>query len=326
MGTRLVGRPITGRGFVKSLTTDDFTTHVGIQLQTISGSILPKTVIRYAYYVFIFSLPFEGKIGGLSLLGLILAGVTMLQFRLFLQPAPKAFWWFALYLAVVAALGFLTILGTEQDTEFTSELIRQLFALSQLLVFVLIAYRLMMFESIAKRSLLILGLSCVLLAVLQTSGVIATEVHGRMTAFEDNPNVVALVLSVGLLCLLGSAHARKDTGLKFRLLAWISSVVLLVAIVNTGSRGSQLALALALGALIMRTTTLPQKVKTGLIVAAVIACLGWAIYQMDAARERWETHTTKERSPAVTFLCRSPGRCFWRDPYLDGARSPIMMK
>jgi O-antigen ligase len=97
-----------------------------------------------------------------------------------------------------------------------------------------------------------------------------------------------MVLSVGLLILVGLAYGSKDTPLKLRLLAWVTSGLLLIVIVRTGSRGSQLALALALLALILKPANIPQKVKNAIIVAAVIASLAWAIFQVDAVRERWE--------------------------------------
>jgi hypothetical protein len=200
--------------------------------------------------VFIFSLPFEGAIGGLSLLGLILVGVTIFQPRLFLSPPPKAFWCFVIYLLVVAGWG-LSISDAELDMEFTSALTTQVFRFSQLFIFFLIANRLMMFESVAERSLLILAFSCVLFATLEVAGIISTEVgkigKERMTtSFGDNPNVVASVLSIGLIGLVGLAYGTKDKSLKLRLLFWLSSAFLLIVIVRTGSRGSQLALALAL--------------------------------------------------------------------------------
>jgi O-antigen ligase len=256
----------------------------------LSASLVPKAVIRYAYYGFIFALPFEGAIGGLSRLGLILIGLTFCQPRLFLKPPPKAFWCFVIYFFVVAGLGLFTIMGPQQDTGFTSELITLLFSFFQLLVFFFIAYRLMMFDSIAKRSLLIFGLSCTLLAILELSGFISREVaQDRLTtSFGDNPNVVASVLSLGLLGLLALAYGRKDAGIKLRLLAWLSSAFLLIVIVRTGSRGSQLALGLALIALILKPASIPQKVKIAFIVAAVSASVVWTIYKVDSARERWE--------------------------------------
>jgi O-antigen ligase len=264
----------------------------GAIFKPLAASVVPKAVIRYVYYAFVFSLPFEEAVGGLSRLGMLLFGSTICQPRLFLKSAPKAFWCFVIHLFVVASLGLYMILATQQDTEFTSELITQLFRSSQLLVFFLIAYRLMIFESIANRSLLIFALSCLLFAILELSGFISAEIgdigqERLTTSFGDNPNVVASLLSIGLLCLVAFAHGRKEPSIKLRLLAWVSSAFLLIVIVRTGSRGTQIALALALIALLVRPASIPQKVKTAFFVVAVIASLGWGIYHIAAVRERW---------------------------------------
>jgi O-antigen ligase len=249
----------------------------------------PKTVICYAYYVFIFSLPLEGALGGLSLLGLILAGLTLWQPSLFFKALPKGFWCFVTYLFVVAGLGLLTVLDSQYDPEFARAVIIQLFRLLQLLVFFLIACKLMTFESIAQRSLLIFSFSCVVFTVLQLVGVISTEVvgNGRITSLEYNPNTVAMLLSVGLLSIVGLTYGRNDAGMKLRLLALTTCGILLLMIVRTGSRGSQLALALAFIALVLKPAGMP-KVKTVLAVVAVIVSLVWAASRIDAVRERWE--------------------------------------
>jgi O-antigen ligase len=257
----------------------------------------PKAAIRYAYYAFIFSLPFEGALGGLFLLGLVLAGLTVCQPHLFLKPPPKAFWFFVMYFSVVAVLGVIGILEASRDTQFTRAILTQLFRFSQLLVFFLISYRLMTFEPIAKAALLTLAIACVLLAVLAAAGVITSEASEaisrnvtdeRMSTFQDNPNVVASVLSLGLLGLVGLAYGRQDISIKVRLLAWLSSGFLLIAIVRTGSRGSLLALVLALVALTVRRANIPERVRTIFIALVAIACLAWASYQIDAVRKRWE--------------------------------------
>jgi O-antigen ligase len=252
-------------------------------------SVEPKAIIRYAYYLFVFSLPFEGAVGGLFLLGLLLAGSTLCQPRLFFKPPPKAFWCFVIYLAVAAVFGLFGILDAPQDSELRSAILSQLLRFCQLLVFFLIAYRLMIFESIEKRALLTFAVSCVLVALLDASGVITTEVgQGRMTTFEDNPNRVASVLGVGLISLVGLAYGRKDMTIKVRLLAWLTSGFLLIAMVRTGARGNLLALIMAVIVLTVRPAAIAERMKTVLIAIVVIASLAVASYQIDAVRQRWE--------------------------------------
>jgi hypothetical protein len=196
----------------------------------------PKAIIRYAFYAFIFCVPFDGVVGGLFFLGLILAGSTLCQPRFFLKPPPKAFWCFAIYLSVVAVLGLFGILVAPEDAEFRGAIISQLFRFSQLLVLFWISYRLMMFEPIVKPTLLTLAVSCIVFALLLAAGVEVVAREGgpagleRASAVATNPNTVATVLGAGLLILFGLAYGRKDVSIKVRLHAWLSSGFLLITI------------------------------------------------------------------------------------------------
>jgi hypothetical protein len=252
----------------------------------------PKSIIRYAFYAFIFSVPFEGALGGLFLLGLALIGSTLCQPALFLKAPPRAFWCFAVYLVVMGVLAVSGVLEAPQDAEFRGAVVTQLFRFSQLLVFFWIAYRLLMFEGVVRSTLLTLAASCVLLAVLQAAGVVTTETGRagleRISTFGDNPNIVASILGAGLLCLVGLAYGRQDMTLRLRVLAWLTSGFLLVGIVRTGSRGSLLALVLALIALTVRPSAIAERMKTILIALLMIVVLAVASYQIDAVRERWE--------------------------------------
>ena len=99
---------------------------------------------------------------------------------------------------------------------------------------------------------------------------------------------MASILGVGLLSLVGLAYGRKDMSMKVRLLAWLTSGFLLIAIVQTGARGNLLALILALIALTVKPSAIAERMKTILIALIVIVSLAVASYQIDAVRERWE--------------------------------------
>jgi O-antigen ligase len=265
--------------------------HTGA-VKLLATSEYPSKVICYFYYLLVFSLPFDGAIGGLFLLGVGLVGLALFQPQLFLRDLPKPLWCFASYLFIVAILGLSTMLDAPRQVDLPARIIKTLFKVSQLLVFFLIAYRMMTFDKIAKVSLFSLAVSCILLAVLQEAGVTSTEegrvAHERMSAFGGNPNVLAGILSMGLLSLVGLAYGRKDITGKIRLLAWLGSGLLLIAIVRTGSRGALIALMLALIALTVKPSLIAERLKTILIALLVIAVLGVASYQLEAVRNRWE--------------------------------------
>src|SRR5262249_39885652 len=176
----------------------------------------PKATVRYVYYAFAFSIPFEVIDIGLpytpsKLFGYLLILLTLLMERdLFLWRPPKAFWCFVIYLIVYAFRGIIEVFGDPQKAEFRGEIIGQLFTMCQMLVLFWISYNLMRSERVKKGTVLALALSCSVLAFLQALGITNSNVaQERISAFGENPNTLASVLSLGLLALVGVAYARK---------------------------------------------------------------------------------------------------------------------
>jgi O-antigen ligase len=251
----------------------------------------PVLLIRYTYYAFIFSIPFEtvnlGFIPGQStlsrLIGLLLLAVAPLQPRLCLRWPPDVFWCFAVYLFIYIILGFL------QDSIYRSAMIVRLFTLSQMLILFWVSYNLMRYEQVVKGTLLTLAAACILVAVLQVAGISGQEFdQGRLSAFEEDANVVGALLSLGLLALAGLAYGRKVTDFKVRLLFWLCAGILAVAIIRTGSRGAMLALVVGFLVFFLHRRSLRAKLKIGLIAIMAISFLGFTAYQIEAVRVRWE--------------------------------------
>jgi O-antigen ligase len=144
-------------------------------------------------------------------------------------------------------------------------------------------------EVVKKGTVLTLALSAILLVSLQALGLAESEVaQERISAFGENPNTVASVLSVGMLSLVGLAYGRREIDKKVRLLAWLSCGILLISIVRTGSRGDVIALVIGLLIFIMKPDRLWQNIKTGSILLLVIGSLVFVSYQVAPVRERWE--------------------------------------
>lgn len=265
------------------------------RIRPFAASGIPKVGIRYIFYAFIFCLPFEGAgigVGALFLIkifGIALAGLALCQPRLFIRTPTKAFWFFATYVCVFIVLGLVGIMSNPQDDQLLAAVLQYLVRLFQFLVLFWITHELMKFDFIVRVTFLTLGVSCIILSLLQISGIAATNwAQGRVSTFEDNPIVVASVLSLGLLGIVGLAYVWKDATTKLRVLAWLSCGILLSAIVRTGSRGTLIALPLALIALSLGRTSISAKAKTALIGLAVTGFMVWTAYQIPAVRERFE--------------------------------------
>jgi O-antigen ligase len=264
------------------------------------ASIVPTLTVRYVYYAFIFSLPFEKadvEIGGFPLsriLGFILVAVAIAaallgKHRLRLEVPPKAFWFFMVYLGVYVALGVNVIVNSGPDAGLQTPVIQGIRTLIQLLIVFWISYNLMQYERITKGALQTLALSCIIVAGLQSLGMTGDiTTQGRQAAFGSNENMIAEILSLGLLIVVGLAYGRENTDLKSRFVFWLCSGVLALSIVITGSRGSIIAVMAGLLVLFLKGKTLKFKLKMGTVVILAVSLLGWLSYEIPAVRERWE--------------------------------------
>jgi O-antigen ligase len=254
-----------------------------------------KWFIRYTFYVFVFSLPFEVIDLGVGatipkLFGVALAGFALLQRRVCYALPPKAFWWFAMYIAVIAVWGSYLFFFPANVQGFTRSFILHLLKLCQLLVLFWISYNLMKQERVINGTLWALAGATTILAVLQILGLTGeVGAQGREAAFsEQNPNSFATVLALGLLSLYGLAYGRVKQDWKGRLLFWLGSGILAIAMVKTGSRGAVLAVVGSLSIFFLRGKSLATKLKFGLIAFAGIVFLVVASYRIEAVRARWE--------------------------------------
>ena len=255
-----------------------------------------KWIIRYTFYAFIFSVPFEAAyvMGGTTLsklFGLALAAFALLQPRLCYAFPPKAFWWFAVYLVIYVLLGSYLILVPPNVPQFNRSFILSVFKLTQLLALFWISYNLMKQERVSSGALWALACGTTLLAILQIVGITGDvdAGRGRMAAFEDqNPNTLAKTLAIGVLAVFGLGYGRAKSDWRGRMVFWLASGVLVLAMVQTGSRGAVVAVAGALSICFLKGRSLATKVKIGMIGLAGIVAVAVASYQIDAVKKRWE--------------------------------------
>src|SRR5262245_12423673 len=193
--------------------------------RTLDTSVMPKVnaSIRYAFYTFIMSTPFEtaytdlvATVGTLPLLiGIAFIGAALLQPRICFAPPPGAFWCFAGYVLVYV------ILGTTQTPMYAGPMFTRLLTLIQLLVIMWTSYSLLKYPEICKGALLAFVASCTIISMLQIFGAGAEIAgQGRTTMFADNPNSVGITLALGLMALTGIAYGRMTVEKNMVLLAW----------------------------------------------------------------------------------------------------------
>jgi len=247
-------------------------------------------IIRWAFAAFLFSIPFETLEAGLGegyfslskLTGYVFILVACLQPKTSFRRFPAAFWCFSLYLAVyvVAAL--------YQDPEYRGEIIQRLLTLVQMLVLLWASSNLLRSEQTVRHVLGAFSAACVFLSVLQLLGITSVTWQGgenRISALGEQPNMIAAVLALGLLILV--SFARDGRLRPFTLLAWPCGLLIIIAIVDTGSRGVPIALAAGVMALALGKSAKRTRVRDALIVLFVLGAIGWLSYYDETVRDRW---------------------------------------
>ena len=259
--------------------------------QRIAGSVPP--VVRWSFYLFIATIPFETVSTGLSVeptavsLGILLVSLIFSPTLVFCRP-PLAFGLFAAYLSIFAA----PIVGGPQNA-YSSEAWWQLLVTTQLLLMCWVAYNLLQHEHIAWRALLVLGLGCLLLAVLQLTGLSqnVTDYGGttkRVTAFGFHPNNVARILALGLLAFFGLAYASRHSFIRPRWVVWIAFALIGVAIVQTSSRGALLAVGAGIFVFALRPGKSADKIRNLALVAVAIGFFLSVAFQFENTIARFE--------------------------------------
>lgn len=251
---------------------------------------MPDSVIRYVYYAFIFSIPYEILDIGLGgrnititkIIGYILILVALHAWRICFQPPPAAFWYFAGY------LGMYAIFGALQEVQLQGAIIGRFITSLQLLVLFWVSYNLLRYDKIATGALLALITSCNTVVLVSIAGQGNNQSAGRASALGENPNIYGVVMSLGLLALVGISYGGKIANKRIRFLAWMCSGGLATAVAYSGSRGAAVALGIGLMALLVTRKMVTQNIKTTAIILLVVGLVVSAIYSSDFVRVRWE--------------------------------------
>lgn len=250
----------------------------------------PKPILRWLFYAFVFTIPFEtagvGE-GGTAftitkLIGYFLVLASFLQPRLCYRQPSLAFWCFVGYLWVCLCLALLG------EPKYIASIWFRLFTLLQMAVFFWISYNLLRRDTLARAALVTFVSSCLLLALLQSLGITVATKGERISALGDNPNAIGSILALGLLAGLGLAYGQQKSSVKARLLAIPICAVVGYEMVRTGSRGAFVALAAGILLYILHHGTVRVKIRNACVVVFVLCVLVWNSYTWETARERWK--------------------------------------
>lgn len=274
-------------------TGEEFKPRSGNQTIKPESDVYVVPAVRWAFYFFVAVIPFETVELGIPLevtmiaLGLLLLSLVF-QLPLCFRKPPLAFGLFVLYMSILSA-PYLFI-----DETYADEAEWQLMVQAQGILICWIAYNVMRSYRVARNALLILGLSCSLVALLQLSGIAESVTYfgpltKRTTAFGFHPNNIARILSLGLLGLVGLAYGFKRSYIQPRYVVWIGFAIIGTAIVQTGSRGGLLALGAGILVFVLRTGNASAKIRNAFLVLCGLGFFLIVAMQFENTMSRFES-------------------------------------
>ena len=239
-----------------------------------------KRVVQAVYYAFVLWIPLEtmnamknGDSGFTfsKMLGLLLFGLAIVNRRLCFRRATLAFWLVAWYLAA-CALSQLWVPGN-LDARFRDNQI----TLIQMAALFLISTNL--FEDADFRASLLrfYGWWISVVGVGMMLGVVGgvfAGTGGRISILGQDPNVAAGFFALGGICIAGDSRMFASRWFIVRILLSLLAVsALLMAILQTGSRGGLIVFVAGILGLVLCGGK-ATRMKRLLIAGAVIGALG----------------------------------------------------
>lgn len=221
---------------------------------------------------------------------------TLFLLTTFLQPARC---YARMHAGLLLLLTFVFVFATSAIGHGWSrslELTQLFLFLVQALLVAWTTFNLMQNDRVAKRALWCFVAACVartlmpMLGLAQHSAYVESATGAeRVTAFGQDPNYSAMLLSAALLISVGLTHGASRASLRVRGVSWTLALFFAFAIVNTGSRGGLLALVAGLVTFAFSRARNPiDRLRSTLIVFVSMLALGYFVANSYVMRKRIE--------------------------------------
>lgn len=255
-------------------------------------------VVRAMAYLFVFSIPFEMPNAPIPLEVPTFTGLVFLVVAGLLHPTtafrriPAAVRWFAVYLWIFLAV---MVIGANDHSGLA---LRQFAHAAQVVVVLWVLFNLLGDARVLRGVLLAIVAACTLRALMQWIGIAETAraVYtggARVTVLGQNANLSAIILSVGLVTVIGLHTTRVHWLPRFELLAWPLAAAIGVAVIQTGSRGGLLCVIAGLLVYVFRGDTWGRRVVNAVVGTAALTAFAWTALQSDVMRSRLELSAEK---------------------------------
>jgi O-antigen ligase len=258
----------------------------------IRSRISPK-IVRWTFLLFVFTIPFEyldlEAIRGVSSLariaGLLCFSTCLFYSKVCFRRPPQALWWFAGYVFVYVLMGLLT------PEKVAGQFIGGVQTLIQLLVLCWISFTLLQEEKFARHILLTFSIATLLSAtgmLLGLPGFVAQAGEGRLSAMGFNPNGLAYIMGMAAQALIGFGIDHTSRKRWKRVTFLVLSLLPLMAMVYTGSRGGILASMTGITIYALPYCRSKRKVMATLGIAMVVVGVIYLVLNDQSTKLRFE--------------------------------------
>lgn len=245
-------------------------------------------IVRAGWYLFVMSIPFEMPDSNIpvevpTMTGALFLFTTVLHASACYRRVPSSLVWFSIYLWTMG------ISAVVNNIQHGSEAFTLGVWLTQLLLIFWSSANMMRREEVFRGTLIALTVACAARAAVQVLGLAQTVIPvwgggERITAFGQNSNLAAMILSTGLVAALALRTVAHHGRLWRLLMCWGPAVLISMAIIQTGSRGG--VVCGASGVLVL---LLAGKARLGTLFLAfvTVAALGAGIGRSETLRKRF---------------------------------------
>ena len=268
----------------------------GLQPQTVPARAVPATgvnpIVLAAFYLMVFSFNFEMPDRGgwevPAMTAALFIASTPLALRACYGRVPGAMLWFAAYLCIFVLASLVHVWIDFGDVR------HYLIVLVEAVLVGWAGFNLCSRAVVGTGALWSFVFSALARAVLPMVGVGRTSYAvwtggERVTAFGQNANFSAILLSAGLVTLLGLTFGRPGTSRRMRLAAVPIGLFIGAAIIETGSRGGLISLAAGLVALVFTAGgNLKVRLRNGAVTVLAIGALAYSAFTATVMKNRLE--------------------------------------
>lgn len=276
-----------------------------------SDSRAVMTIVRWAFYLFVFSIPLEDPQRTIPLevhtiTGSLFLLVALLQPRLCFRRPPAAFVCFAAYLWVYAAFAILSNHPADAWKLFFN------FLLVGMVFWA--ASNVLRVDNVARKAFLGFIIGAAIVGVMQRFAIFGSDFEGRTVVFGQDANLLGGNMALALLMVLGLAYGRDRVPLRVHLLAGLVALLLLRTLLWSSSRGAGLAFVAGLIVFAFRGGSARAITRhvTIAVLAAVVLML--AAYRNESLLKRYQETLSQGDLSGREEIYPEAVKMFWEHP------------